>query len=259
MEGRLTVSEALRDSVKYWSSFVSKCLTKRLDADSFRDYVRLVQAKHRLPPEIIADFFMRPLKSNCVSPDPRIPPYVSVLTKLRYTDAVSILRALYRYSSLHALVPDQAQQDGDEANGEGAAKQDGQQESTIRWKSSSWLEEVMFYHVIKLLVEGTAFRDSRTALELIHISSKWMSLFTAASNSMTADMLGGGLQDPQVRHEMETAWGALVPLVLRLVDNAAFVKVISQPSTKGMIPPRITSLLSRDNSHILIIMSIFAM
>lgn len=94
----------------------------------------------------------------------------------------------------------------------------------------------MFYHVIKLLVEGTVFRDSRTALELIHISSKWMSLFTTASNAMTADMLGGSLQDPQVRHEMETAWGALVPLVLRLVDNAAFVKIISQPSAKGMIP-----------------------
>lgn len=54
---------------------------------------------------------------------------------------------------------------------------------------------------------------------------------------MTADMLGGSLQDPQVRHEMETAWGALVPLVLRLVDNAAFAKVISQPSAKGTMSP----------------------
>lgn len=236
MEGRLTISEALRDSVKYWSNFVSRCLTKRLDASTFEDYVQLVQSKHRLPPEIIADLFVRPMKSNCVSPDPRIPPYVSVLTKLRYTDAVSILRALYRYSSLHALVPEQAQHNGNEVNGEGATKQDAKQAPSIRWTSSSWFEEVMFYHVIKLLVEGTVFRDSRTALELIHISSKWMSLFTTASNAMTADMLGGSLQDPQVRHEMETAWGALVPLVLRLVDNAAFVKIISQPSAKGMIP-----------------------
>lgn len=173
------------------------------------------------------------MKSNCVSPDPRIPPYVSVLTKLRYTDAVSILRALYRYSSLHALVPEQTQQDG--GDGEGAANQDAKHVSSLKWKSSSWLEEVMFYHVIKLLVEGVAFKDSRTALELIHITSKWMTLFTLASNSMTADMLGGSLQDPQVRHDMETAWGALVPLVLRLVDNAAFVKVISQPSAKGML------------------------
>lgn len=237
MEGRIPISEALRESVKYWSNFVSKCLTRRLDATTFEDYVQLVQSKHRLPPEIIADFFMRPMKSNCVSPDPRIPPYVSVLTKLRYTDAVSILRSLYRYSSLHALVPEQPQHEGDGANGEGATGQDAQQASSLRWKSSSWLEEVMFYHVIKLLVEGTAFRDSRTALELIHISSKWMTLFTTASNSMTADMLGGSLQDPQVRHEMETAWGALVPLVLRLVDNAAFAKVISQPSAKGTMSP----------------------
>ncbi|RFU80899.1 mediator of rna polymerase ii transcription subunit 5 [Trichoderma arundinaceum] len=234
MEGRISAGEALRESLKYWSDFISKCLTKRLDASPFEDYVRLVFSKHQLPPEVIADFFLRPQKSNCVSPDPRIPPYISVLTQLRYIDAASILRALYRYSSLHAQIPTQPQQDeGGEANGEGEAKQDPKGSSPTRWKSSSWLEEVMFYHVIKLVVEGTAFKDSRTALELVQTISKWMSLFAVASNSMTADMLGGNLQDPQVRHEMEVSRAAFVPLLLRLVDNAALVKVISHPAAKG--------------------------
>ncbi|KAL7797476.1 mediator complex, subunit Med5 [Trichoderma ceciliae] len=243
MERRISASEALRDSIKYWSDFISKCLTKRLDAGPFEDYVRLVFSKHQLPPEIIADFFLRPQKSNCVSPDPRVPPYISVLTQLRYVDAASILRALYRYSSLHAQIPRQAQRDEEgingegkgegEGEGEGETKQDPKRSSPTRWKSSSWLEEVMFYHVIKLVVEGTAFKDSRTALELAHVISKWMSLFAVASNSMATDMLGGSLQDPQLRHEMEVSRAAFVPLLLRLVDNAALVKVISHPAAKG--------------------------
>jgi mediator of RNA polymerase II transcription subunit 5 len=258
MEGRISASEALRDSIKYWSDFISKCLTKRLDAASFEDYVRLVFSKHQLPPEIIADFFVRPQKSNCVSPDPRIPPYISVLTQLRYIDAASILRALYRYSSLHAQIPQQAQQDEGGINGEGETKQDAKRPSPTRWKSSSWLEEVMFYHVIKLVVEGTAFKDSRTALELIHIISKWMSLFTTASNSMNADMLGGSMQDPQIRHEMETARAAFVPLLLRLVDNAALVKVISHPAAKGTRPALLTFPPSRNILPVLIIILLFS-
>lgn len=235
MEGRISAGEALRDSIKYWSDFISKCLTKRLDAGPFGDYVRLVFSKHQLPPEIIADFFLRPQKTNCVSPDPRIPPYISVLTQLRYVDAASILRALYRYSSLHAQIPTQDQQQHDGGvngeEGEEETKRDHKRPPLTRWKSSSWLEEVMFYHVIKLVVEGTAFKDSRTALEFVYIISKWMSLFAVASNSMAADML---LQDPQVRHEMEVSRAAFVPLLLRLVDNAALVKVISHPAAKGM-------------------------
>ncbi|KAH0493780.1 hypothetical protein TgHK011_000431 [Trichoderma gracile] len=275
MDPRDTAREALRDSVNCWSSFVSKCLTKRLDAGPFEEYVKLVFARHPLTPEVIADFLLQPQASNCVSPDPRIPPYVSVLTQLRYIDAVSILRSLYRYSSLHAQTPLQTQghhedQDQDhrqqppqgreqqkEGEGEGKdapakehehehehektllgdAKNDAQHDtlrpSRTRWKSSSWLEEVMFYHVIRLVVEGTASKDSRTALELIHVTSKWMSLFAAASNSMAAEMLSGSLQDPQVRHDMEVSRAAFVPLLLRLVDNPALVKVISHPSAKA--------------------------
>lgn len=279
MDPRNTAREALRDSVKCWSDFVSKCLTKRLDAGPFEDYVKLIFARHPLTPEVIADFLLQPQASNCVSPDPRIPPYISVLTQLRYIDAVSILRSLYRYSSLHTQTPLQAQgqdhdqdrdqdhqqeererekekereKDGEEEGKDATAKEHGHEKtlpgdtkheaqqdtlrpSRTRWKSSSWLEEVMFYHVIRLVVEGTASKDSRTALELIHVTSKWMSLFAAASNSMAAEMLSGTLQDPQVRHDMEVSRAAFVPLLLRLVDNPALVKVISHPSAKGMRP-----------------------
>ncbi|UKZ83590.1 hypothetical protein TrVFT333_011399 [Trichoderma virens FT-333] len=209
MESRISPTEALRGSIRYWNDFISKCLTKRLDAGPFEDYVKLVFAKHQLTPDIIADFFLQPQKSNCVSPDPRIP----------------------AQEQGKELGQDQEQAEGG-IQLDGETKKDGTQPSQTRWKSSSWLEEVMFYHVIRLVVEGTALKDSRTALELMHIISKWMSLFSAASNSMAADMLAGGLQDPQVRHEMEVSRAAFVPLLLRLVDNPALVKAISHPAGK---------------------------
>ncbi|KAK5993200.1 Mediator of RNA polymerase II transcription subunit 5 [Cladobotryum mycophilum] len=228
MDGRVPAQVALRNAVTYWTDFIAKCISQRLDTDQFEQFIQLVYSKYTLPAGAIADFFLRPQLSNSVSPDPRIPPYIQVLTQLRYIDAPSILKALYKYSSLHAQIPEVPPQHGGQDGNKGQINRP----PPIRWKSSSWAEEVMFYHVIKLVVEGTAFRDAQAALELVKVISKWMALFASASAAFAADMLGE-LQDPQVRHEMEVSRAAFVPLLLRLVDNDALVKAISKPFAKG--------------------------
>lgn len=90
----------------------------------------------------------------------------------------------------------------------------------------------MFYHVIKTVVEGTAFRGSRAVLELVQVTSKWMELFTAVSNAFATDVMGE-LQSSQSRDDMDVARAAFVPLLLRLVEIPALVKAISSPSAKG--------------------------
>lgn len=227
MDGHNPARRGLGEALIYWSDFIAKCISQRLDTDRFSEFVRLVFCKHPLPPVAIADFFLRPQPSNDISLDPRVPPYIQVLSQLGYIDAPSILKALHKYSSLHEQI--QTPQNG---HLEQEQVKESKRTPPTRWKSSSWAEEVMFYHVIKLLVEGTAFRDSRSALELVKITSKWMFLFASASNTFAADMLGE-LQDPQVRHEMDVSRAAFVPLLLRLVDNGPLVQAISKPLAKG--------------------------
>ncbi|PMB67923.1 Mediator of RNA polymerase II transcription subunit 5 [Beauveria bassiana] len=239
---------ALQEAVKYWSDFVARCIVQRLDSNRFQDFVHLVHARHPLPPVLVADLFLRPQPSNRVSLDPRIPPYVRILAQLRYVDAPSILRVLYKYSALHAHdrpplpLPSSLPENGgdgemmkkeeDEEKGAVGAGGVMRQDKMVRWQESAWAEEVLFYHVIKTMFEGTAFTDAKTGLELVDITCKWMDLFVHASSELATDMLANK-HDRQARDEMETVRAALVPLLLRLVDNHELLRIISKPFAKG--------------------------
>ncbi|KND93570.1 Mediator of RNA polymerase II transcription subunit 5 [Tolypocladium ophioglossoides CBS 100239] len=212
---------ALRESTAYWSNFIARCISKRLDTDRFEEFVPLVYSQHPLAPIFIADLFLKPQPTNDVSLDPRMPPYIKVLSRLGYIDAPSILWTMYKYSSLHAQL--RLSQNGD-----------NKEENQTRCRRiSSWAEEVMFYHVIKTVVEGSSFRDSRAALVLVKSICKWMDLFTSASTAFAADVLGQ-IQSSQVRDEMDVARAAFIPLLLRLVETPSLIKVISKPVAKAV-------------------------
>ncbi|KAG6112502.1 hypothetical protein E4U31_002866 [Claviceps sp. LM219 group G6] len=187
-EQKASARRALRDAAQYWSKFIARCILQRLERERFNDFIRLVHSQHPLPSILVAQLFLRPQPDNDVSPDPRIPPYIQALSQHGYVDAASILRALYKYSLLHAQLNPVAQLramdfteyrrvDDEKGREDGASGK----KPLRRWRSSSWLEEVMFYHVIKTMVERTAFRDTRAALQLCHVMSKWVELFTSVS------------------------------------------------------------------------------
>lgn len=235
MESNPTGKHALQNAVKHWSEFVSKCITQRLDTAQFRDFACLVYAKYPLPAVSIADLLLRPQSSNNVSLDPRIPPYIQILSQEGYIDASSILRALYKHSALHAYTNTSSQQQSAEQQ-LGVKKNIEADKSDMKgirlWKSSSWAEEIMFYHVIRTIVEASAFRDVNGALELLDVICKWMNLFVATTARFATTVMATQ-QEIQAREEMEIARAAFVPLLLRLVDNVPLLKAISQPFAKG--------------------------
>ena len=236
-------SGPLRESLAFWSRFVDKCISERLDTDRFETLVRLCHDQHQLPGPAIADLFLRPQPNNCYSLDPRVPPYLQVLSDLGYIDTPAILRALYRYSSSHTLVEGQrggangehgahgAQGAGTEPEGDEKNNKKRQDETPIRWKSSYWVEEVIFFRLCKSVHEGQAVQDTSTALEVVKIISKWMALFTTASSAFAADLMA---QTQDLQLEMESARAAFVPLLLRLTDNPSLLKVIRKPMAKCM-------------------------
>ncbi|CCT65574.1 uncharacterized protein FFUJ_02529 [Fusarium fujikuroi IMI 58289] len=242
MDSRAAAAEAMRSAIEYWSQFVARSISQRLDTEKFENYVRLVHDQHPLPPALVADFFLRPQPSNDNSLDPRIPPYLQVLTRLGYVDAPSILKALYKYSSLHAYAQQPNAHEGREnekENGKSDDKEkDENQQKITRWKSSYWAEEVLFYGITKSVVEGKAIRDSKTALDMTRIISKLMVLFTTA---FAADMIEQ-LHTAQVRDEMESSRAALVALLLRMCENDILV---------GALVPQITDKLEQFRTEIL--------
>lgn len=255
MENPATAGDAMRAAIEYWCQFVARCVSQRLETDKFEDYVKIVHDQHPLPPVLVADFFLRPQPSDDSSLDPRIPPYLQVLTKLGYVDTPSILKALYKYSSSHAHAEAQKQQlqssntetgkvkekegenEKDNDKDKDKDKEDAQPKKNItRWKSSYWAEEVLFYRLTKSVVEGRAIQDSRSALEVAMIISKFMELFTNAlpATAFAADMLEQQFPSGQLRDDMESSRAALVALLLRLCENPILVSAISKPFAKSI-------------------------
>lgn len=214
-----------RDAIAYWANFIDKCVRERLDTDRFQPFVALVQRTHRLPSAVIADLLLRPSPNNSASLDPRIPMYLQVLGNLGYVDMTSILRAMYQYSSSHTLVESQQGGLGDTTNEE-------TQQQKIRWKNSYWAEDHLFYALTRWVVEGRAVKDSKTALELVNILSKWIALFTAASAAFATDMLG---QVQNIQIEMESARAGLVAVLICLRENPILLRAIARPRAKGKL------------------------
>ncbi|KAK7425449.1 mediator complex subunit [Neonectria magnoliae] len=240
MDGRVNAGGALQAALSYWADFVARCIARRLETDRFEAYVTLVHSKHPLPPVAVADFFLRPQPSNHDSLDPRIPPYLQVLAQLGYIDTPSILKALFKYSSSHAQAQAQPQ---NTAQTDGPDKNKPAKPPITRWESSYWAEEVIFYSLTKSVVQGRAIPDSRTALDVVKIISKWMALFTSASTAFAADVMEH-VQTSKAREDMESARAALVALLLRLCENEILVKAVSKPFAKDIRKELSTSLAS---------------
>ncbi|KAK7409684.1 mediator complex subunit [Neonectria punicea] len=240
MDGRVVAGGALQAALSYWADFVARCIARRLETDRFEAYVTLVHSKHPLPPVAVADFFLRPQPSNHDSLDPRIPRYLQVLAQLGYVDTPSILKALFKYSSSHTQAQAQPQ---NPTQTDGPDKKKPAKPPITRWESSYWAEEVIFYSLTKSVVQGRAIPDSRTALDVVRIISKWMALFTSASTAFAADVMEH-VQTSKAREDMESARAALVALLLRLCENEILVKAVSKPFAKDIRKELSTSLAS---------------
>jgi mediator of RNA polymerase II transcription subunit 5 len=210
---------ALPAALDQWRRFLSLAIAKRLDPDNFEAYVPLLLSKHPLPPTLVADLLLRPSTSNKDSLDPRVPQYLQVLLSLRCVNITSILVALYRYSTLHA----QSQMDIPDAN---AAN------NRLRWRNSYSSEEVIFYRLTKAVAHGSGIKTEKEALETAKVMAKWMALFSAASASFGADVMGA-LHSSQAKDEMESARAALVMLLLGVCENQMVLNALGRPLGAG--------------------------
>ncbi|KAI8298605.1 Mediator of RNA polymerase II transcription subunit 5 [Colletotrichum sp. SAR11_240] len=220
MDGRV-IRGVQRAALKQWNEFIAKSLATRLDPDKFESYVPFLQAKHPLPPSIVADLFLRPQPHNHESLDPRVPRFLQVLSDLNYIDTPSILEALYKYSTSRAHSREAAQA----SNGGNPTSQ------TLRWASSYSAEEVMFYRLTKSVAQGTAIPNTETGLAIAKIMASWIALFTDAATAFTVDVMGQ-LQNSQAREEMESARAAFVALLLGVCENHTVMKAFGSPEAK---------------------------
>ena len=225
-----------------WAKFLSRSLATRLDFETFESYVQLLSTTHSLPPDRIADLFLRPTATNSATLDSRIPRYVQIMIALELLTAPSVLRALCRYSTVGTLGYVEQVTGGD--GGEDGGKDQGDEQKRLqkgkqnRWTNSYSADETLFYRLAKYISAGSAPRDSQEAVESLLVCIRLMELAISAGLGETHEMLGlaGGPSG-----ELGAVAMALGTLVVAVVENGHVLRALG----KRNVPKGIGKELSK--------------
>ncbi|TLD26352.1 hypothetical protein PspLS_04568 [Pyricularia sp. CBS 133598] len=228
------------ESLRNWQAFIERCLITRLDNETFERFAPIHHAKYPLPPRALAELFLRPQKNNHDVLDPRIPQYMQILLAHHYIDALSILLAMYKYSTSHKQIQD--------VTGAGETDEGGGQQTQqpLRWGNSYATEEHIFYRLTRSVSHGTGIHDSWDALRIARIMAKWMELFTATAGAFAADMVNQQMQTADERDriererrkqlprvdEMESARAGFVMLLLGVCESKPVLNALGKPYAK---------------------------
>jgi mediator of RNA polymerase II transcription subunit 5 len=227
-------TRSLRASVAKWSGFVRHALLKRLDPERFAAFTPIHFADHPLPPLLVADIVIRPTAPGKYSLDPRAFRYLEVLLKQGRVDTASVLRALCKYSSIHAWV--RPPQDAAALPGDGIKKEEGVEEKKRQgiasYQNSYHIEEALLWRLAQAVHRGTGIKSAKNVTEVSKVLAKWMALFAEAAAAFSREAFGS-LQSLRVRDEAERAKNALALFAFAFSENPVVLSVLSRPVCKG--------------------------
>ncbi|SPQ21889.1 8b6b1964-9f6b-4b76-8ea6-73ca0a4b37d5 [Thermothielavioides terrestris] len=228
-------------AVAVWSEFIRRALNRRLDQEKFAAFVPILFSQHPIPPVILADFILRPSDVTRYSLDPRAFLYLQVLLKQRRLDIASVLRALYKYSSIHELV--RPQDGASAAPGDGAAEEKKTPGKLVRWQNSYEIDEILLWRFAKAVNAGTAITTAETAIHVAKVLAKWMPLFTEAAAIFSREAFSS-LHGMPPRDETARARNAFALLVFAFSENPVVIKTLSRPAFKGLCKTLSDSLVA---------------
>lgn len=81
-------------SLLKWTSFVQRCLLRRVDGDEFQDMAGCLIEKHHVTGQALVDIVIRCRGSFCPAEDPLIPVYIRVLVTLGLAHISEVLFTL---------------------------------------------------------------------------------------------------------------------------------------------------------------------
>jgi mediator of RNA polymerase II transcription subunit 5 len=244
---RDTQKEDFQAAVRAWAWFLERCFNKMVDSDRFAALVPVHFDEHRcpLPPVVVADILLRPHEDSSYSPDHRVLQYLPHLLKQKHVDAPAVLRALFKYSAIHARVADLTGNGPDKEGDQNRNCDEPQKRKPIpRYKNSYFVEDMIISRLTKDVKEGSAVKTCRSIVEVAKVLAKWMPLLAEAAADFSRDPFGAlsgmqgrktykTLQGLQVMDETERSRKALILFLAAYSDDLWVRITLAKPGFKG--------------------------
>jgi mediator of RNA polymerase II transcription subunit 5 len=202
-----------------WTTFLARALNRRLSADKFEQFVRVLRKNSPLAAPVIAELLLRPSKSQNYDLDPQAILYASVLLRTNELDLPSTLRALLRHSTFR---PIEATKDG----------QEGASGPNTRWTKSYCHEEALMYCLAKSVSAKERPNTTQEALATVQALTEWMRLLAmaGAADDMMQEIGAGNEEHNQETMAVRVAVGALL---VALAECVTVNEALSSGCPKG--------------------------
>ncbi|KAK0670786.1 putative mediator of RNA polymerase II transcription subunit 5 [Cercophora samala] len=236
MEGPATAASSLTGlpaAVAQWEHLITRARLQRLDPDQFAVFSQILFVKHPLPPALISELLLRPTADNNVALDPRAPLYLTHLIKQRRVDTASVLKALFKYSTIHTKIHPQPEDQPSKEREASSPPPPPPRKKLLRWTSSYSSEAILFWRLAQTVNQGIGIKSGRDVVETSKILVRWMALFTEAATIFSQDAFGS-MHSLNAKLEMERSRESFIMFLNAFSANPTVPKTFLLPAAKGL-------------------------
>jgi len=205
----------MESMVKEWTTFLDRCLERRVQPDLFAAAVAQLHAKSPLPGRKLAALVLRPRVAGSSNVDPRSIVFLEQLLALKKVDASDVLTLTFLYSKDRLPV-----KTGDE-----------KPTKEPQWDNPPELEEIVFHRLHKAFAAEERPINNTEGLRTLIVVTRWMQAMVTSHTSDTMIQAMAGIQQPQ-QHSINVREG-LAMLVIGIIENSRILRILNNPKGKG--------------------------
>ena len=205
----------MESMVKEWTTFLDRCLERRVQPDLFAAAVAQLHAKSPLPGRKLAALVLRPRVAGSSNVDPRSIVFLEQLLALKKVDASDVLTLTFLYSKDRLPV-----KTGDE-----------KPTKEPQWDNPPELEEIVFHRLHKAFAAEERPINNTEGLRTLIVVTRWMQAMVTSHTSDTMIQAMAGIQQPQ-QHSINVREG-LAMLVIGIIENPRILRILNNPKGKG--------------------------
>lgn len=206
----------MESMVKEWTTFLDRCLERRIQPDLFAAAVAQLHAKSPLPGRKLAALVLRPRVAGSNNVDPRSIVFLEQLLALKKVDASDVLTLTFLYSKDRLPV-----KTGDE-----------KQTKEPQWDNPPELEEIIFHRLHKAFAAEERPINNTEGLRTLIVVTRWMQAMVTSHTSDTMIHAMAGIQQQPQQHSINVREG-LAMLVIGIIENSRILRILNNPKGKG--------------------------
>ena len=223
MAATRSLTSRQRQAAHAWNELFVKCRQAFTPVEEVVKLAKTLTLKTPIPGMAMADLILRPQPAEGLTYNPLVRD-IRLVQALCIAGLVSLraaASAVLRYASIHKC-----------ASADPAIPLPGPA-PLVRWTHSWDMDEAMLVFLSRLAADPRAINFGDDAVKLVEVLIEWVQLNVAAWALVVRAGIPTGVEEKNLRIEMDMARVALLALLVMVFEHENVVKTLAHPGAKG--------------------------